>query len=130
MNDLKFALRQLWKHKGSSLLAILILALGIGGTTAVFSVADRAVLNPIPGHATDRLVRLREVELGRDPRWEMSPPLIIELAGHSNAIEALTWWHRDPTEKRLESGDWMLRPSGARVAPNFFDLLELQPVLG
>ena len=82
--------RQWWKHKGSSLLAILILALGIGGTTAVFSLADKAVLNPIPGHTMDRLVRLREVELGRDPGWEVSPPLITELAGHTNVIEART----------------------------------------
>src|SRR5438132_14365924 len=65
MNDLKFAFRQVLKHKGSSLLAALLLALGIGGTTKVFSVADKVLLNPIPGRNGDRLITLREVDVER-----------------------------------------------------------------
>ena len=66
MNDLKFAFRQSLKHKGSSLLAVLILALGIGGTTAVFSVADKVLLNPIPGRSADRLITMGEVDVMHD----------------------------------------------------------------
>lgn len=80
MNDLKFACRQLLKHKGSSLLAALILAPGIGGATAVYSVADKVLLNPIPGRETDRLVSIREVNTVTKARWQVSPPLVLRLA--------------------------------------------------
>src|SRR5438874_10554365 len=48
IQDIRYGLRMLRKNPGSSLLAVLILALGIGGTTAVVSVADKVLLNPIP----------------------------------------------------------------------------------
>ena len=66
MNDLKFAFRQLLKNPGSTLMAVLILFLGIGGTAAVFSVADKVLLNPIPGRNSDRLISLREVDVMHD----------------------------------------------------------------
>src|SRR5436190_1298297 len=49
MNDLKFAFRQTLKHKGSSLLAVLILALGIGGTTVAPNFFGLLELRPIAG---------------------------------------------------------------------------------
>ena len=48
MNDLRYGFRQLLRCKGTSLLALLILALGVGGTTAVFSVADKLLTLPLP----------------------------------------------------------------------------------
>src|SRR6266481_3225271 len=84
MNDLRFAFRQLLKNPGSILMAVLILALGIGGTAAVFSVADKVLLNPIPGRNGDRLITLGEVDVMHDSHWNASPPLIQELATYSN----------------------------------------------
>src|SRR5439155_13982047 len=129
-NDLKFGFRQLLKHKGSSLLAVLLLALGIGGTTAVFSVADKVLLNPIPGRNSDRLVTLREVDVMHDSHWEVSPPLIEELATHSNLIESLTYCFQGPEGKKFRVGEKEATLRGATVAPNFFDLLELRPLAG
>src|SRR5437764_3314414 len=60
MNDLRFALRQLWKSPGFSLVAILTLALGIGADTAIFSVIESALLRPLPFPNATRLVRLYE----------------------------------------------------------------------
>src|SRR5437667_8153342 len=130
MNDLRFAFRQLLKHKGSSLLAVLLLALGIGGTTAVFSVADKVLLNPIPGRNADRLVTLQEVDIMHDSHWQVSPPLIEELANHSNLIESLTYCFQGPAEKKFAAGEKVIKLQGATVAPNFFDLLELRPLAG
>ena len=56
--DLRYALRQLVKSPGFTLTAVLSLALGIGATTAVFSVIYAALLNPYPYRAVDRIVRL------------------------------------------------------------------------
>jgi putative ABC transport system permease protein len=130
MNDLKFALRQLLKHKGSSLLAVLILALGIGGTTAVYSVADKVLLNPIPGRETDRLVSVQEVNTVTKARWQVSPPLIQELAAQTNLIDSLTHFLAFHDEKILRVAGKDLKLKAASVAPNFFELLELRPLIG
>src|SRR6266566_5143820 len=130
MNDLKFAFRQLLKNPGSTLMALLILSLGIGGTTAVFSVADKVLLNPIPGRNSDRLISLREVEVMHDWNWQVSPPLIEELATHSNLIESLTYCSLGPEEKKFRVGAETIKLRGVAVAPNFFELLELRPLAG
>ena len=128
--DLVFAFRQLLKHKGSSFLAIAVLALGIGGATAVFSVADKVLLHPIPGKNSARLVAIREFDAKHESRWNVSPPLIEELATHSNLIEAVTWYFQGYDEKKLKLDEKVLKLTGIKVAPNFFDLLEIKPLFG
>ncbi|HXT38991.1 MAG TPA: ABC transporter permease, partial [Candidatus Angelobacter sp.] len=130
MNDLKFAFRQLLKYKGSSLLAVLILALGIGGTTAVFSVADKVLLNPIPGRNADRLITMAEVDVMHDSHWNASPPLIQELTTCSNLIDSLTYCFQGAAERKFPVAEKVVKLHGATVAPNFFDLLELRPLAG
>ena len=56
MNDLKFAFRQLLKNPGFTAVAVLTLALGIGATTAIFSVVYAVVLRPLPFPDSERLV--------------------------------------------------------------------------
>src|SRR3989442_1830568 len=130
MNDLKFAFRQLLKNPGSTLMAVLILSLGIGGTTAVFSVADKVLLNQIPGRNSDQLVTLREVDVMHDSHWQVSPPLIEELATHSDLIESLTYCSQGPEEKKFRVGANTIKLQGVAVARNFFELLELRPLAG
>jgi putative ABC transport system permease protein len=67
LQDLRFGLRMLAKNPGFTAVAMLTLALGIGGTTAIFSVVYGAVLKPFPYRDSDRLVMLtlHDVEQGR-----------------------------------------------------------------
>src|ERR1700704_2225955 len=58
LQDLRYSLRQLTKSPGFTLTAVISLALGIGATTAVFSVIYAALMNPYPYPAADRIVRL------------------------------------------------------------------------
>src|SRR5437762_5933038 len=82
LQDFRYGLRMMRKNPGSTVIAVLLLALGIGGNTAVFSVVDKAILNPIPGKAADQLIALREVEVARLGPMGVSPPLFAELASY------------------------------------------------
>jgi predicted permease len=128
--DLRIALRYLLKNPGSTVMAVLILALGIGGTTAVFSVADKVLLNPIPGRSSEQMVIVREVDVRHDARWNVSPPLFDQLSAQTNLFESLTYFHQGPEEKKIRAGDGTVKLRGATVAPNFFDLLGVAPSLG
>ena len=58
MQDLRYGVRMLLRNPGFSLIAVATLALGIGATTAIFSVVDALLLRPIPFKDSDRLVTL------------------------------------------------------------------------
>ena len=58
--DLRFAARLLFKSKGFTLVAVLALALGIGGTTVMYSAVDGVLMRPLPYPEAPRLVRLWE----------------------------------------------------------------------
>ena len=68
LQDLRYSIRQLVKMPGFSLTAILSLALGIGATTAVFSVVYAILLDPYPYAAPDRMIHMRLLTPGGDLR--------------------------------------------------------------
>ncbi len=72
--DLRYAVRMLWHHRGFSAAVIATLALGIGATTAIFSAVDAAMLRPLPFAAPERLVELPRVDVPFAPRGQEEEP--------------------------------------------------------
>ncbi len=73
MADVRYALRMLAKRPGFTIVAVLTLAVGIGATTAIFSVVNGVLLRPLPYTEPDRLVRLFE-QTAKNPRASVSYP--------------------------------------------------------
>ena len=125
--DLRFALRQLRRNPGFALAAILTLALGIGTTTAVFSVVDTVVLRPLSYADSSRLVMIDEwtPSVGSIPvnglhfqEWGRAARLFDRVA----LIGGLSVNVTDSSEPE--------RLPGARVSSELFPLLGVQPQLG
>ncbi len=69
LRDLRYSLRQFVKNPGFTLTAMISLGLGIGATTAVFSVIYAALMNPYPYPAADRIVRLTVESKAEAGNW-------------------------------------------------------------
>jgi predicted permease len=86
--DLAYAARGLRRNPTFTLTAVATLALGIGGTTAAFSLLDGVVLRPLPFHEPERLVEVRELGEGR--RFYPSFPNFEDWRDRSSSFEALS----------------------------------------
>jgi putative ABC transport system permease protein len=129
MQDLRYAGRLLRADRGTSFIAILTLALGIGANTATFSAVDAVLLRPLPYPDPDKLVMVWEkrpaegvfdnVAAAADfVDWEKMNTVFSSMA----AVSGLT--------VDLTEGGEPIRISAAAVTPAFFDVLRVQPALG
>jgi predicted permease len=134
MNDLRYALRLLWKSPGFSLIAIATLALGIGANTAIFSVVESSLLRPLPFPRADRLVRLYELSAGsgaQSTKLNLSPTNLRQWRENSGEIFQGIG---GATGASLTLGASASEPArnipAALVSANFFDVVGLPPILG
>jgi predicted permease len=126
--DLKFALRQMRRTPGFSLLAVLTLALGIGASTSIFCVLDSVLLRQLPYAAPDRLVLVREQlkPIAPDP-MPVPAPDSVEIMQSQVFAESGTIQNR---RFDFSSGTNVERILGARVSPSDLRLLGVPPLHG
>jgi predicted permease len=126
--DLRYALRQLIHSPGFSLTAVLSLALGIGATTAVFSVVYGALLNPFPFRDANRIVRLTVKDKAGEDRWvSLNSPQIQQMR-QSPALESLV--AMDDWSLTLTGHDVPENVDAIYISSNGFNFLGVPPLLG
>lgn len=125
MNDFRFAIRRLLRARAFTLAAVATLALGIGATTAVVTLANALLLRPLPYRDADRLVHIWEV---RDSRSEASFPDFEDFRANSRTIREFAGYGRPRVTLRGSEGAEQVQ--AARVTDNFFDVLGVAPARG
>jgi predicted permease len=119
--------RTLRHAPGFTLTVVLTLAIAIGANAAVFSALDAILFQPLPFPNSDRLVYVRQTV--RDVVTNSVGPLRLEdWNSRSNTFEALTGYSTEDIADT--SGDFAERRRLARVAPRFFDVWGVRPILG
>ncbi len=125
--DVRYGVRQLRRNPGFMTVAVLTLALGIGGNTAMFSVINAVLLRPLPYKGSHQLVEISSSN-SRISRNPISPLAFSEIKNRTNVFQdlaAYTGWARkltgpgDPERAYLEE-----------ISPDFFRLLDVRPILG
>src|SRR5271154_2385381 len=128
LQDLRFALRTLQRQPGFSTAAILILALGIGATTAVFSVVDRILFRSLPYPADDRLVSFGVTAPFEGVEFMLAPEYAVLRTQHT-PFESMTSLTTGGGDCDLTQEN-PVHLSCALVESTFLSTLGLRPVLG
>ena len=130
LDDLPLAARSLIRAKGLAAAAVLCLALGIGGTTIVYSVTAPLVLHPVPAGDPAGLVMVAEVPPARPgpDDAEMAPANYVDLAARNRSFSELAAFTN--LDANLTDIDEPERVEGFRVTPSYFHLLGVRPAMG
>lgn len=131
-SELRFAARRLRRARSFAAAVVLVLALGVGATTAVFSLVHGILLEPLPFPEPDRLVRLTHtVRDAGVATVDQSDASVILYQTAARAFEGVAAWRFDNGVLGASVRDQTaVRVRGARVTSNFFDVLGVQPALG
>src|SRR6202051_1583501 len=131
LRDFRFAVRRLRQTPAFTLTVILTLAVGLGATTAIFSLVEGILLRPLPFKDADRLVLLGD-HLGNSPGIGVTA---VEIANYAKATSAFFSMVANAPAHLELSGDTTFGgepaeiPAG-RVAASLFPTLGVQPILG
>jgi putative ABC transport system permease protein len=132
VGDVSFARRTLARSPGFAIVAILTLAIGIGGTTAVYSAVDAVLVQPLPYQEPGRLARLYFYsDHNRDERGFVSPVLFMDyrskLAAFDGAAAVFTYGEAGAD---VGTGDRVRRVRVLHVSSEYFDVIRTRPRLG
>lgn len=128
VQDIRYSARQLIKSRGFTIVAILTLAIGIGATTAIFSIVNSVVLRPLAYTDSEQLVEIRQIRPSnqriRWPRLAAFEEWEKQVSGISD-LAAVT-----PMTGNMTNSEFPVRIYGNLVTHNYFKTLGVQPILG
>ena len=125
--DFRYGFRMLWKNRVYALISITTLALGVGASTALFSVVYGVLLRPLPYYQPEQIVRVWEVN-ARQRQMQFADPNFEDMRAQTQLLQGMA---------QMRSGDLPIslghEPHSARVAfvsQDFFSVMGIQPVVG
>ncbi|HVR72234.1 MAG TPA: ADOP family duplicated permease [Vicinamibacteria bacterium] len=128
LQDARFACRQLARSPGFALVAVAVLALGTGASTAIFAFVDAALFQPLPYREPHRLVSVTESIAGLLPRTALSHLDYVDWKERNRTLESLDVFAGDG--HLLSTAAGVAPVSGTRVTAGFFRTLGVSPALG
>src|SRR4051794_8440977 len=129
LRDLRYALRTLGRNPGFAFVSVLALALGIGANSAIFTVVNSVLLQPLRYKDPDQLVVIRERNLKAGfPQFSVSPGNYLGFRDQNHSFAGIAAIAGGGFN--LAGGGEPERLRGARVTRDFFDVLGRKPVLG
>ena len=129
--DLRYGARSLRRSRGFTVVAALTLALGVGATTAMFSVFDAALLRPLPFPEPDRLVLLYATnDASSEGLLSFSVSDFLALRTDGRVLSSVATFQTQSDGFSYVVGDRAERVSGTVVSADFFTTLGVRPLLG
>jgi predicted permease len=128
IQDLRYGIRMLLKSPGTSIVAVLALALGIGANTAIFSGVSAFLFRPLPVPEPDQLVRQFEITDDRGATDDLSYPDFVDYRDQNTVFEGIvaeSIIQAAISDQKQNDVIW-----GQVVSGNYFDVLRVNPVLG
>jgi predicted permease len=130
--DMRYGLRQLRRAPGYTVLAVLIMGLGIGANTAVFSVVNGVLLKPLSYRDPDRIVALSNLATSREAPTALSKQVSIpdfqDFQHQSSSFEAMAYY--SSRETAVIGGSTAEYARVASVSPEFFRVFAVEPLIG
>lgn len=128
MQSVRYAFRKLWKHPGTTISIILVLALGIGANIAIFSILDPLLLRKLPVQKPDELVRIGSAgNLG--PLEISEVEAFYEYREQSQVVSGVLAFAPESSYEITRNGETD-SIQGQVVSGNYFPVLGVQPVAG
>lgn len=127
LQDVKYALRMLAKNPGFTAIAALTLALGIGATTAIFSVAYGVLLRPLPYPQPNRIAKLWEVN-AHGGRMNFADPNFADIHDECRSLESAAQYAS--SLQVISGGSEPTRTMTAMVSRDFFRVMGVHPARG
>src|SRR5436309_9425107 len=122
MQDMRYALRVLWKSPGFTIVAVLSLALGVGANTAIFSIVNAVLLRSLPFSHPERLVKIVASNRGVGARdIGLSVPEFDDVRSRAGVFDQVTATQGGPTN--LTRAERPQRFELLAVRPNYFSML-------
>ncbi|MBV9774638.1 MAG: ABC transporter permease [Gemmatimonadetes bacterium] len=131
-SEFRFAARRLRRSPGFAAAVVLVLAIGVGTTTAMFSLVNGILLQPLPYPEPGRLVRLTHtVANAGHATVDQSDATAMLYQDRAQAFDGIAAWRFDDGDLGASEADQTaVRVRGARVTANFFDVLGVRPAMG
>ncbi len=129
LQDLRYGLRILRKNPGFTVVAVLTLALGIGGTAAIFNIVNAVLIRPLPFRSPSRLMLLGEgIPKMGFPKMGFSAPDLRVLERTQRSFEGIGAFENE--EMDISARGEPERVTVTRVTPSLFPMLGVSPILG